>query len=238
MEISGQLHAPAALLPRKAPPQPLHKSILGNNNNNNNNNNDSLYYLSPQSILQRSANDNSAHPHMKWHVLYIYIYMYMSSVYWSSLVLFLDSVCSFLRLFSHLPTNLPTWSRARSLFPRSLFLYTITYSSLSLHLRLNINCTVLQSDLWNLTPCSLVDKYQRFGGKCRHCLDGRCMLYAHTAAHPSSVVACSELGNKIFLLPWFLESIWSDTNIRTHMSSSWCINSSHWCCQGYILLHA
>jgi len=34
MEVSGQLHASAALLPWKAPAQPLHKSIVSNNNNN------------------------------------------------------------------------------------------------------------------------------------------------------------------------------------------------------------
>jgi len=33
MEVSGQLHASAALLPRKAPAQPLHKNIVSNNNN-------------------------------------------------------------------------------------------------------------------------------------------------------------------------------------------------------------
>jgi hypothetical protein len=51
---------------------------------------------------------------MKWHVLCVCVCVYMSApVYWSPLILFLDSVCNFLRSFSHLhcilPTNLPTF---------------------------------------------------------------------------------------------------------------------------------
>ena len=55
---------------------------------------------------------------------------------------------SYLQIYPHFSV---TWSRDRSLLPRNLALYIITYSSLPLHLRLNINCTVLQSDLWDDT---------------------------------------------------------------------------------------
>jgi hypothetical protein len=41
------------------------------------------------------------------------------------------------------------------------------------------------------------------------------------------VVACSELGDNKFLLPWFPESVCSDINIRTHKSSSLCVNAAH-----------
>ena len=59
-------------------------------------------------------------------------------VYWSSLILFLDSVCNFLCLFSHLhfisPTNVPTFlsymvqGQIASAIARSLALCIITCS--------------------------------------------------------------------------------------------------------------
>jgi len=63
-------------------------------------------------------------------------------------VCFPTYILSYVQIYPHFSV---TWSRDRSLLARSLALHIITYRSLSLHLRLNINCTVLQSDLWDDT---------------------------------------------------------------------------------------